>query len=281
MRLRGIDARLLNRDELMGLVPLLDCSPEARFPIVGGLIQERGGTARHDAVAWGYARAADSLGVDIIQNCEVTGIRRAGGRVVGVETSRGAIEAEKIAISVAGSSSRLAALAGLRLPVETFAVQAFVSEPVKPVLHKVVNFGVGMSYLSQTDKGEIVLGGEADSFPSYAQRGSFRPIEETLARALCMFPFLGRLRLMRAWGGMADISMDGMGIVGKAPVDGLYLNAGWGYSGFKATPAAGWTLAHTLAHDAPHPLNAPLALERFETGAVLDESGAGPDPGAH
>ena len=219
--------------------------------------------------------------MDIVQNCEVTAIRRQGGRVVGVETSLGAIDAPKIAISVAGSSSRLAALAGLRLPVETYAVQAFVSEPVKPVLNTVVNFGAGMSYLSQTDKGEIVLGGEADSFPSHAQRGAFRSIEDTVARALCMFPFLGRLRLMRAWGGMADISMDGMGICGESPLAGLYLNAGWGYSGFKATPASGWTLAHCIANDAPHPVAAHLALARFESGAVVDESGVGPDPSLH
>ena len=281
MRLRGIDARLLDLPALKARVPGLDCRPDARYPIVGALVQERGGTARHDAVAWSYARAADARGVDIVQNCEVTGILRDGGRVVGVETSRGRIMSPKVAIAVAGNSSRVAAMAGLRLPIETFSVQAFVSEPVKPVLDTVVNFGVGLGYLSQTDKGEIVIGGGIDAYNSYAQRGSFRAIEEAAARALCMFPHLSRLRLMRAWGGIADIAMDGMGIVGKAPLDGLYLDAGWGYSGFKATPAAGWTLAHVIARDEPHPVAAPLALGRFETGAVLDETGVGPYPSLH
>jgi sarcosine oxidase subunit beta len=281
MRLRGIDARLLDRAALMAVVPGLDCRPDARYPVVGGLMQERGGTARHDAVAWSYARAADARGVDIVQNCEVTGILREGGRVVGVETARGRIAAGKVAVAVAGNSGRVAAMAGLKLPVETFSIQAFVSEPVKPVLDRVVNFGVGLGYLSQTDKGEIVIGGGIDAYNSYAQRGSFRPIEEAAARALCMFPALSRLRLLRAWGGIADISMDGMGINGKAPLEGLYLDAGWGYSGFKATPAAGWALAHVVATDQPHPVAAPLALTRFETGALLDEAGVGPYPSLH
>ncbi len=281
MRLRGIDARLLDRADLARLVPVLDLDPEARFPIVGGLMQPRGGTARHDAVAWGYARAADALGVDIVQGCEVTGIEVTNGRVRGVETNHGNITAEKVALSVAGHSSRLAALAGLTLPIESVGVQAFVSEPVKPVLHRVVNFGAGMSYVSQTDKGEILLGGESDTYNSYAQRGGIAAVEETLVRALAMFPFLSRLRLMRSWAGIADVSMDGLGIVGKSGIEGLYLNAGWGYSGFKATPAVGWTLAHTMTHDAPHELNAPFGLARFRSGTLLDETGAGPAPHLH
>jgi sarcosine oxidase subunit beta len=281
MRLRGIDAELLDRAALERLVPPLDLSPEARFPVVGGLMQPRGGTARHDAVAWGYARAADGLGVDIVEDCEVTGIEVSDGRVSGVETSRGRIGADQVAISVAGNSSHVAALAGLRLPIETASVQAFVSEPVKPVLDRVVCFNAGMSYVSQTDKGEILLGGDSDPYNSYAQRGSITAIEETLVRAVAMFPFLSRLRMMRSWGGIGDISMDGLGIVGKTPVSGLYLNGGWGYSGFKATPAVGWTLAHTIAHDAPHELNAPFALARFERGALIDEAGIGPAPSLH
>ena len=281
MRLRGIDAELLDRAALARLVSPLDLSPAARFPVVGGLMQPRGGTARHDAVAWGYARAADALGVDIVQDCEVTGIEVSGGRVVAVETGRGRIAAERVAISVAGHSSQVAALAGLRLPIETASVQAFVSEPVKPVLDRVVCFNAGMSYVSQTDKGEILLGGESDPYNSYAQRGGIAAIEETLVRALAMFPFLSRLRLMRSWGGIGDISMDGLGIVGKTPVSGLYFNGGWGYSGFKATPAVGWTLAHTIAHDSPHDLNAPFALDRFARGALLDEAGVGPAPNMH
>jgi len=281
MRLNGIDAVMLSREEVARQAPLLDCSPMARYPVMGGLAQPRGGVARHDAVAWGYARAADARGVDIIQNCEVTGIRRDGDRVVGVETTRGAIGADKIGIVVAGNSSRLAAMADVRLPVESHVLQAMVTEPLKPVLDTVITSGATHLYISQTDKGEILIGGDLDGYNSYAQRGNLPLIEHLAAGAISMFPFLSRLRLMRTWGGVMDMSMDGSPIIGKLPVKGLYLNGGWCYGGFKATPGSGWVFAHTIAHDRPHPLNEAFNLERFDTGYLLDEKGAGSTPGAH
>ena len=281
MRLNGIDAVMLRREEIARMEPLLDCSPTARFPVVGGLLQARGGTARHDAVAWGYARAADARGVDIIQNCEVTGIRRDGDRVVGVETTRGYIGGDKVGIVVAGNSSRLAAMADVRLPIESHVLQAMVSEPLKPVLDTVITSGATHLYISQTDKGEILMGGDLDGYNSYAQRGNLPLIEHVLAGAISMFPFLSRLRLMRTWGGIMDMSMDGSPIIGKLPVKGLYLDGGWCYGGFKATPGSGWVFAHTIAQDRPHPLNAAFNLERFNTGYLLDEKGAGSTPGAH
>jgi sarcosine oxidase subunit beta len=281
MRLNGIDAVMLSRDQVARMVPLLDCSPTARFPVWGGLMQPRGGVARHDAVAWGYARAADARGVDIIQNCEVTGIRRDGDRVVGVETTRGAIGGDKIGIVVAGNSSRLAAMADVRLPIESHVLQAMVTEPLKPVLDTVVTSGATHLYISQTDKGEILIGGDLDGYNSYAQRGNLPLIEHLAASAISMFPFLSRLRLMRTWGGVMDMSMDGSPIIGKLPVKGLYLDGGWCYGGFKATPGSGWVFAHTIAHDRPHPLNEAFNLERFNTGYLLDEKGAGATPGAH
>jgi sarcosine oxidase subunit beta len=281
MRLNGIDAVMLSRDQVARLAPLLDCSPTARYPVKGGLAQPRGGVARHDAVAWGYARAADARGVDIIQNCEVTGIRRDGGRVVGVETTRGTIGADKVGIVVAGNSSRLAAMADVRLPIESHVLQAMVTEPLKPVLDTVITSGATHLYISQTDKGEILIGGDLDGYNSYAQRGNLPLIEHLAAGAISLFPFLSRLRLMRTWGGVMDMSMDGSPIIGKLPVKGLYLNGGWCYGGFKATPGSGWVFAHTIAHDRPHPLNDAFNLERFNTGYLLDEKGAGATPGAH
>ena len=281
MRLNGIDAVMLSRDEVARMVPLLDCSPTARYPVTGALLQARGGVARHDAVAWGYARAADARGVDIIQNCEVTGIRRDGDRVVGVETTRGAIGGDKIGIVVAGNSSRLAAMADVRLPIESHVLQAMVTEPLKPVLDTVVTSGATHLYISQTDKGEILIGGDLDGYNSYAQRGNLPLIEHLATSAISMFPFLSRLRLMRTWGGVMDMSMDGSPIIGKLPVKGLYLDGGWCYGGFKATPGSGWVFAHTIAHDRPHPLNEAFSLERFNTGYLLDEKGAGATPGAH
>ncbi len=281
MRLNGIDAELLSREQIQRMVPLLDCSPDARFPIIGGLMQRRGGVARHDAVAWGYARGADALGVDIIQNCEVTGIRREGARVTGVDTTRGHIAARKVGIVVAGNSSRLAAMADVRLPVESHVLQAMVTEPLKPVLHTVLTSGAAHLYISQTGKGEILMGGDLDGYNSYAQRGNLPLIEHVVQAALSMFPFLSRLRLMRTWGGIMDMSMDGSPIIGKLPVAGLYLNGGWCYGGFKATPGSGWVFAHTIAHDEPHALNAHFTLERFHSGRLLDEKGAGATPGAH
>jgi sarcosine oxidase subunit beta len=281
MRLNGIDAVMLSRDEVARLVPLLDCSATARYPVMGGVLQPRGGVARHDAVAWGYARAADARGVDIIQNCEVTGIRRNGDRVVGVETTRGAIGGDKIGIVVAGNSSRLAAMADVRLPIESHVLQAMVTEPLKPVLDTVVTSGATHLYISQTDKGEILMGGDLDGYNSYAQRGNLPLIEHLAASAISMFPFLSRLRLMRTWGGVMDMSMDGSPIIGKLPVKGLYLDGGWCYGGFKATPGSGWVFAHTIAQDRPHPLNEAFNLDRFNTGYLLDEKGAGSTPGAH
>jgi sarcosine oxidase subunit beta len=281
MRLNGIDAVMLSREEVSRMVPLLDCSPTARFPVTGAMMQARGGVARHDAVAWGYARAADARGVDIIQNCEVTGIRRDRDRVVGVETTRGYIGADKVGIVVAGNSSRLAAMADVRLPIESHVLQAMVTEPLKPVLDTVVTSGATHLYISQTDKGEILMGGDLDGYNSYAQRGNLPLIEHVIAGAVSLFPFLGRLRLMRTWGGIMDMTMDGSPIIGKLPVKGLYLDGGWCYGGFKATPGSGWVFAHTIAQDRPHPLNEAFNLERFNTGYLLDEKGAGSTPGAH
>ena len=280
MRLNGIDAVLMSRDEIARAVPLLDCSDRARYPIVGGLLQPRGGTARHDAVAWGYARAADARGVDIIENCEVTGIRREGGYVLGVETTRGPIAAKKIGICVAGHSGVLAAMAGLRLPIESHVLQAMVSEPLKPVLDTVVTSGAIHFYVSQSDKGELVMGGDLDGFNSYAQRGGLRIVEHVVEACLMLFPSFSRLRLLRTWGGIMDMTMDGSPIIAKLPLEGLFLNGGWCYGGFKATPGSGWVFAHTIAHDQPHPLNADFTLERFAEGRLIDDKGAGATPWA-
>ena len=283
MRLFGIDAELLDREQVGAMVPELDVGRDARFPIVGGLLQRRGGTVRHDAVAWGYARAADGYGVDIVQNCEVTGfLKDEAGRIVGVETTRGPIHAGKVGVAVAGASSVVLAKAGLeRLPIESHVLQAFVSEAIKPLIDTVVTFGAGHLYISQSDKGSLVFGGDIDGYNSYAQRGNLPIVEEVASTAMAMFPNLGRLRVLRHWGGLLDMSMDGSPIICKAPIDGLYINAGWCYGGFKATPASGYCFAHTIARDAPHPLNAAYRLDRFARGAVIDERGAGPYPKAH
>lgn len=281
MRLRGSDAEILNRDDLRKFLPRLDLSPSARFPVAGALLQRRGGTLRHDAVAWGFARAASRLGVDIIENCPVTAIRREGGRFIGVETPLGKIDAGQALISVAGRSSDLARLTGFTLPLETIAVQAFVSEPVKPFLDGVVNYNAGLAYVSQTSKGEVLLGGATEGYNSFAQRGGFRRVEDVTARMLAIFPALARLRLMRLWGGMADIAMDGNAILGESPLPGLLLNAGWGYAGFKATPAVGWCLAQQLTEGKAPPMIHPFALTRFESGALIDDAGMGPRPYRH
>ncbi|HEY2816820.1 MAG TPA: sarcosine oxidase subunit beta family protein [Casimicrobiaceae bacterium] len=281
MRLNGIDAQFLTRDEIAARISNLDCSPTARFPILGGLFQPRGGTVRHDAVAWGYARAADALGVDIIQRCEVTGIRMERGVVTGVRTTLGDIETAKVGIAVAGHSSRVAAMANIRLPIESHVLQAMVSEPVKPVLDTVVTSGAVHFYISQSDKGELVMGGDLDFHNSYAQRGNLPMIENVVAACLALFPSFGRLRLMRTWGGIVDMTMDGSPIIGKLPVQGLYMTGGWCYGGFKATPASGYVHAWTIANDKPHPLNAAFTLERFAAGRTIDEKGAGPYPWAH
>jgi sarcosine oxidase subunit beta len=280
MRLHGADAALLDAAQVRAMVPCLDFAA-ARFPIKGGLLQRRGGTARHDAVVWGYARAADRRGVDIIQNCEVTGIRIVAGRVTGVETTRGFIGAGKVGLACAGNSSRVAAMAGLRLPIESHVLQAFVSESVRPLLDTVVTFGAGHFYISQSDKGGLVFGGDIDGYNSYAQRGNLPLVEDVAEACLALLPSAARLRVLRSWGGVMDMSMDGSPIIDRTPVDGLYLNAGWCYGGFKATPASGWCFAHTIARDAPHALNAPMRLDRFATGALIDEKGAGAQPNLH
>jgi sarcosine oxidase subunit beta len=281
MLAQGIDAELLDREAVSRFVPLLDCAPDARFPIQGGLLQRRAGTARHDAVAWGYARAADALGVDIIQNCEVTGFETNADAITAVRTTRGAIATRCVGLAVAGHTSHVAALAGLRLPIESHLLQAFVTEPLKPMIDTVVLSSAIHCYVSQTDKGEVVIGGDIDFYPSYSQRGSVARIAETAAQAVSLMPALGRLRMMRAWAGIMDMTMDGSPIIGPTPVDGLFLNGGWCYGGFKATPASGVTFAHTLATGTPHVLNAPFTLDRFEAGRLLDEKGSGATPQYH
>ena len=281
MILNGSDAVFLNRAEVQARAPLLDCSDGARYPIKGGLLQPRAGTARHAAVAWGYARAADAAGVDIIQHCEVTGIDIEGGRVTSVQTTRGAIKAGKVGTAVAGHTGHVAAMAGLRLPIESHVLQAMVSEPVKPCLDTVITSGAVHCYISQSEKGELVMGGDLDFYNSYAQRGNFPSIEDVVASVISMFPAFGRLRLMRTWGGVMDMSMDGSPIISKTPIDGFYVNGGWCYGGFKATPGSAWVYAHTIAEDRPHALNECFHLSRFARGYTIDEHGSGPTPGAH
>jgi heterotetrameric sarcosine oxidase beta subunit len=280
MRLHGVDAELLDREQVRALVPHLDFN-DARFPIQGGLLQRRGGTVRHDAVVWGYARAADRRGVDIVQNCEVTGIRISNGRVVGVDTARGPIRADKVALAVAGSSSRLAAMAGLRLPIESHVLQAFVSEGVKPLIHQVITFGAGHFYISQSDKGGLVFGGDLDGYNSYAQRGNLPTIEDVCEGGMAIMPMIARLRIVRSWGGLVDMSMDGSPIIDRTPIEGLYLNTGWCYGGFKATPASGWCFAHLIARGVSHRRAAAYRLDRFATGRLIDERGAGAQPNLH
>ncbi|MER9426477.1 sarcosine oxidase subunit beta family protein [Mesorhizobium sp. M0317] len=280
MRLAGVDAELLDRSQVRSMLPFLEFD-NARFPIQGGLLQRRGGTARHDAVVWGFARAADGRGVDLIQNCEVTGITVQGGRAVGVETSRGAIRAKKVAMAVAGNSSRVAAMAGLRLPIESHVLQAFVSEGLKPLIDCVMTFGAGHFYISQSDKGGLVFGGNMDGYNSYAQRGNLPVVEDVMESAMAVWPGLGRLRMLRHWGGIMDMSMDGSPIMDLTPVEGLYLNSGWCYGGFKATPASGFCFAHLIATGQPHPVAAAYRLDRFATGRLIDERGNGAQPNLH
>ncbi|TPN12839.1 sarcosine oxidase subunit beta family protein [Mesorhizobium sp. B2-1-3] len=276
MRLNGIDADILDRDAVRRLVPYLDFSETARFPIHGAILQGRAGTARHDAVAWGYARAADGHGVDIIQNCEVTGFVRNGERIVGVETSKGRIGAGKVGLAVAGHTSLLAAKAGLELPIESHVLQAFVTEPLKPLVDHVVAYGADHFYVSQSDKGGLVFGGNLDGYNSYAQRGNLGVVREVAEAAIALMPCISRVRLLRHWGGVMDMTPDASPIICPTPIEGLYLNGGWCYGGFKATPASGWCFAHMLATGKPHPLTAAYALDRFRTGHTLDEAGAGP-----
>jgi heterotetrameric sarcosine oxidase beta subunit len=281
MRLNGVDAEMLDQDGVRKMAPFLNFD-HARFPVMGGLLQERGGTARHDAVVWGYARGASDRGVDIVQNCEVTGILRAAdGSVIGVETTRGAIKAKKVGLSVAGSSSRLAGMAGLQLPIESHVLQAFVSEALKPMIPGVITFGAGHFYISQSDKGGLVFGGDIDGYNSYASRGNLPVVEDVCEGGMAIMPMIGRLRMLRGWGGLCDMSMDGSPVIDRTPLPGLYLNAGWCYGGFKATPAAGWCFAHLLATDRPHETATAYRLDRFETGHLIDEKGQGAQPNLH
>jgi methylglutamate dehydrogenase subunit A len=280
MRLAGVDAELLTRDQVREFLPLADFD-NARFPIRGALMQRRGGTVRHDAVVWGYARGADARGVDIIENCEVTGFRIGQGRIRGVETTRGFIGASKVGIAVAGNSSRVGALAGLRLPIEAHVIQAFVTEGIKPLIDHVVTFGAGHFYVSQSDKGGLVFGGDLDGYSSYAQRGNLPVVEDVAEGGLALFPGLARLRILRNWAGLVDMSMDGSPIIDKTDIGGLYLNCGWNYGGFKATPASAEALAHLIAKDEPSELIRPFRLDRYRAGTVLDEKGMGAQTNLH
>ncbi len=280
MWMEGVPAELLDRAALKKMLPFLNFD-HARFPIMGGLLQKRGGTARHDAVAWGYARAADRLGVDLIQNCEVTGIRRENGVVTGVETSKGFIGCGKLGLAAAGNTSRVGEMADLKLPIESHVLQAFVTEGLKPAIDHVITYGAGHFYISQSDKGGLVFGAEIDGYNSYAQRGNLATVEHVMEEGVMMIPGLSRVRVLRSWGGVMDMSMDGSPIISHTPIDNLYLNCGWCYGGFKATPASGWCFAHLIARDETHPVARFLRLDRFERGYPIDEHGAGPQPNLH
>ncbi|MDX8538107.1 MAG: sarcosine oxidase subunit beta [Mesorhizobium sp.] len=282
MRHLGVDAELMTVDQIKRLVPVLDVSGSARFPVIGGLMQRRAGSARHDAVAWGYARGADRRGVDIIENCEVTGFLRDGDRITGVSTTRGEIRARKIALAVAGSTGRVMQLAGIdKMPIESHVLQAFVSESLKPIIDTILTFGMGHFYISQSDKGGLVYGGDLDGYNSYAQRGSLPIVDEVMSEMLALFPGLARVRMLRSWGGLCDMTMDGSPIITTGPLPGMYLNCGWCYGGFKATPASGLCFAWTIAKDEPHELNAPFTLDRFYRGLVIDDKGQGATPRLH
>jgi methylglutamate dehydrogenase subunit A len=280
MLAQGDDAILLGREELREILPYLD-HDQGRFPIYGGLYHKRGGTARHDAVAWGYARGADGMGVDLIENCEVTGIRIEGGKVTGVSTTRGEIAARKVGIVAAGRSGQVAAMAGLRLPIESHVLQAFVTEGLKPVIDHVISFGMGHFYISQSDKGGLVFGGDLDFYASYGARGNLPMAEHVMEAGMTLMPMIGRARVLRAWGGIMDMTPDGSPIIDRTPVEGLYLDGGWCYGGFKAVPASGWCMAHLMATDTPHPVARRFRLDRFATGHLLDEEGTGSQHNLH
>jgi len=278
---QGDDAILLDREGVRQHLPYLDFD-NTRFPIYGGLLHPRGGTARHDAVAWGYARGADRRGVDLIQNCEVTGIDIENGRVTGVQTTRGAIRARKVGMVVAGRSSQLAAMAGFRLPIESHILQAFVTEGLKPVIHHVISFGMGHFYISQSDKGGLVFGGDLDFYASYAARGNLPMVEHVMEAGMTLMPMIGKARVLRSWGGIMDMSPDGSPIIDRTHVEGLYVNCGWNYGGFKAVPASGWCFAHLMATDTPHEVARRFRLDRFRTGrGLMDEEGTGSQHNLH
>jgi sarcosine oxidase subunit beta len=273
-RLNGVDAEWLEPAQVAELCPILNVSPDARYPVLGATFQPRGGIARHEPVAWGFARGADALGVDLVQGCEVTGIDVRDGRAVAVETTRGRISANRIGLVAAGHSTVLAAMAGLRLPIQTHPLQALVSELYEQVLDTVVMSNAVHVYVSQAHKGELVMGAGIDAYNSYVQRGSPHVIEHQLAAALELFPIFAGASVLRTWAGIVDVCPDASPIVGATPVEGLFVNCGWGTGGFKATPGSGWVFAHTLVHGEPHELNRPFALDRFRTGALIDEHGA-------
>ncbi len=273
-RLNGIDGVVLNPGEIRKIVPIMNLGSSLRYPVLGASFQPRGGVARHDAIAWGFARAADRLGVDIIQNCEVTGILRDGDKVVGIDTTQGVIHSAKVGVVAAGHTSVVASMAGIRLPIESHPLQALVSEPMKPILHTVVMSNAIHAYVSQSDKGDLVIGAGIDSYLGYGQKGSFPVIEHTL-QAICeLFPIFRRVRMNRQWAGIVDVTPDACPIISKTDIKGLYFNCGWGTGGFKATPGSGWVMAHTIANDEPHELNAAFALNRFVSGHLIDEHGA-------
>lgn len=273
-KLNGIDAEVVDAKQIKKNIPSINTSTSARYPILGASLQRRAGVARHDAVAWGYARAAAQLGVDIIQQCEVTGILKSNNQVYGLETSKGRIESNKIGLVVAGHASVLAEKADLRLPLESHPLQAYVSEPLKPVLDTVVMSNAVHGYISQSDKGELVIGAGIDPYIGYGQKGSFCTIEHCMQAIMELFPHFSRVRMLRQWGGIVDVSPDACPIISKTPIEGLYINCGWGTGGFKATPGSGWVFAHTLANNEAHQLNAPFSLDRFSSGALIDEHGA-------
>ena len=278
---QGDDAILLSRDDVRDMLPYLDFD-NARFPIYGGLLQKRAGSARHDAVAWGYARGADQRGVDLIQNCEVTGIDIENGTVRGVQTTRGAIKAKKVGIVVAGRSGQVAAMAGMRLPIESHILQAFVSEGLKPCIDHVVSFGMGHFYISQSDKGGLVFGGDLDFYASYAQRGNLPMAEHVMEAAMTLMPMIGKAKVLRSWGGIMDMTPDGSPIIDRTDTDGLFIDCGWCYGGFKAVPASGYAFAHLMATGSPHETAARYRLDRFRTGyGLMDEEGTGSQHNLH
>jgi sarcosine oxidase subunit beta len=273
-RLNDIDCEWLNTKEVKEFCPIINTSPNIRYPVMGATLQRRGGTARHDAVAWGYARGADAMGVDIIQNCEVTSINVNNGQVIGIETTKGSIKSKKIGVVAAGHSSVIANMVGIRLPLESRPLQALVSEPVKPVINTVVMSNTIHAYVSQSDKGELVIGAGTDGYTSYTQRGGFNIVEDTITAVVELFPLFSRMKMLRHWGGIVDICPDASPIISKTHINGLYFNCGWGTGGFKATPGSGWVFAHTIAKDEPHKLNAPFTINRFSSGELVDEHGA-------
>ncbi len=270
--MNGIDSEFLSPEQVKEMVPIINLN--CRYPVMGGLLQRRGGTARHDAVAWGYARAADAMGVDIIQNCEVTGFKIEGGVVKGVETTRGSIGAGKVGVVAAGHSSVVAEMAGFRMPLESFPLQAFVSEPMKPIVDCVIMSNAIHAYISQSDKGELVIGGSGDPYISYSQRGSFDQIEHVVGPVLELYPIFSRVRMLRQWGGITDVTVDRSPIMTKTPVENMFFNCGWGTGGFKATPGSGHVFAHSIAKGEMHPVAAPFSMDRFHTGALIDEAAA-------